>query len=302
MRGSILPIVFLFSLAFGFGPRDSMAAPMAATAVKVSGAPSYVMASDGKTYPISSGTKFAEGDTVKTGAGEMVTIEFENGNRIILSERTELTIKASRLEPDGGFTSIFGLALGRARSLVSKFTPGASKFEYQTKTAVAGVAGTDFITEVPDPDVTMVAVLPPGLEDGEIPDSPEPGAMICSRPELQGKSRVYVQGTDSAKTTVNLTSCFMTTVSANRAPAQPTIIPDDMLFNMRKLGPMAGLAPENLMIENLGHKVSTPLTSQNMNSLLNNLNTTLVHGGPANMVNNVPVSGQVPGSAVVNIK
>ena len=282
-------------------PAAAVAAPMAATAVKARGSSEWISSADGKTYTVEVGSKFAEGDRLKTGAGAFLAIEFENGNRIQLSENTDLTIKVSRTEPSGGYSSIFGLALGKVRSLVSRFSPGSSKFEYQTKTAVAGVAGTDFITEVPEPNLTKVAVLPPGIEDQETPEDLG-GAQVCGRPELQGKSRVYVQGSDDAKTTVYLTSCLMTQIGARQAPAQPFIIPDEMLFNMKKVfspPPMMG----GLMIDNIGKQVSQPLAKQNMNSLLHNLDTSLIHGGSAAMTNNSPANGGVvSGTIIITIK
>ena len=292
-------LAFAFGLAF---PAEGAAAPMAATAIKVTGKADFVSAADGRIYIAEKGTKLAEGDIAKTGPASQLVIEFENKNRIQLGENTELTIRASRIEPDGSYTSIFGLSIGKVRSFVTKFTPGSSKFEYQTKTAVAGVAGTDFITEVPTPDATTVAVLPPGVDEETTP-SPSQGSSFCGRPERQGHSKVYVQGMDDAKSTVYLTSCFMTTVTGKRAPAQPTIIPDDMLFNIRKSLATSPLAADNLMIEDLSFRVSTPFARPGVNSLLHNLDTNLGHGGGGGPGAGAPPTGAVVGgSAVITIK
>ena len=285
-----------------FFPASAPAAPMAATVVKVSGTAEFVSAADSVTHAAEKGTKLAEGDTVKTGPRSAMVIEFENKNRVQLGESAELTIKQSRMEQDGSFTSVLGLSLGRVRSMVSKFTPGSSKFEYHTKSAVAGVAGTDFVTEVPDPDTTIVAVLPPGMDEDQIPRVPQ-GTSFCGRPERQGQSKVYVEGTDGAKSTVMLTSCLMTTVSAKRAPAQPAIIPDDMLFNVKKAFLMGMAAPaSSLMMEDLANKVSTPLAKPNLNPLLQNLHTPMGGGGGAGGGGTPPSGGVVGGSATITIK
>ena len=298
-------LTLLLAAAFFLVPAASSAAPMAARAIQVSGDVKYISIVDRAERTVETGSQFTEGDRIKTGPDGALSIRFENGNRIQLSENTDLTIRVSRTEPSGGFTSIFGLALGKVRSLVSQFTPGNSQFEYHTKTAVAGVTGTDFVTEVPDPDTTRVAVLPPGVEEGEAPLYLE-GLDICSRPELQGKSRVYVRGMDAANTVVYLTSCLMTTVGPRQAPAQPSIIPDDMLFNIGKTYAPPAPAPEplaELMIENLSKQVSMPRASQQMNSLLHNLDSTMVHGGPAGMTGGGPATGGVvTGTVVITIK
>lgn len=281
-------------------PAPAPAAPMAATVVKVSGTAEYISAADAKTYVAQRGTKLAEGDTAKTGPRSSMVMEFENKNRVQLGESAELVIKESRMEQDGSFSSVFGLNLGRVRSMVSKFSPGSSKFEYHTKTAVAGVAGTDFVTEVPEPDTTIVAVLPPGMDEDQIPRIPQ-GTSFCGRPERQGQSRVYVQGTDETKSTVMLTSCLMTTVTAKRAPAQPSIIPDDMLFNVKKSMIMGMAGPGSLMMEDLANKVSTPLAKPGLTPLLQNLQTPM-GGGGAPGGGAPPSGGVVGGSATITIK
>ncbi|MDH5509278.1 MAG: FecR domain-containing protein [Nitrospinota bacterium] len=298
------PSTLLMAFAILLIPAIGQAAPMAAKAVRVTGGVSYISFQDRGEYDVKVGTGMAEGDRIKTGPGGFVEIRFDNGNRIQLSENTDMTIRSSRMESGGGFTSVFGLALGKVRSLVSRFSPGSSKFEYHTKTAVAGVAGTDFVTEVPEPDITTVAVLPPGMEDEDNPMNMQ-GSAICGRPELQGKSKVYVQGRDDSQTMIHLTSCLMTIVGDRRAPAQPTIIPDDMLFKIRNTfqpaPPVA--ASTDLMIANLGKQVSMPLASQKMNSLLHNLDSTLVHGGKAGMTSGSPAGGGVvTGTVVITIK
>ncbi|MDH5638511.1 MAG: FecR domain-containing protein [Nitrospinota bacterium] len=301
--GTTVALTFIAATLF-LVPAAGQAAPMAAKAVQVTGGVSYISFQDRGEYDVKVGTGLAEGDRIKTGPGGFVEIRFDNGNRIQLSENTDMTIRASRTEPGGGFTSIFGLALGKVRSLVSRFAPGSSKFEYHTKTAVAGVAGTDFVTEVPEPDITTVAVLPPGMENEDNPASMQ-GSAICGRPELQGKSKVYVQGKDDSHTMVYLTSCFMTTVGDRRAPAQPSIIPDDMLFKFRRTfqpGAPAAVSTD-LMIANLGKQVSMPIVSSSMNSLLHNLDSTLVHGGKAGMTSGSPAGGGVvTGTVVITIK
>jgi hypothetical protein len=76
-----------------------------------------------------------------------------------------------------------------------------------------------------------------------------------------------------------------------------------MLFNIRKSLATSPLAADNLMIEDLSFRVSTPFARPGVNSLLHNLDTNLGHGGGGGPGAGAPPTGAVVGgSAVITIK
>jgi len=121
----------------------------------------------------------------------------------------------------GSTTSIFGLLVGRVKSSVKKLLDKDSKFEYQTKAALAGVAGTppwffSFIGGLAEVDLTG--------------DQGDPGS-------------VYVEGSDPNQSRVSLFPGFRTTVGFGGAPSNPFQISGERLRQFNRTMPFHMMRP-----------------------------------------------------------
>lgn len=228
-----------------FSAASALAAPIGAKAVYVEGTVTVFSVVDKKTHPVKVGTEFAEGDKVTTAAASELEIEFDTGDLIRLDENTEMTIKSLSRSGEGSTSSIFGMALGRVKASVSKLADGKSKFEFHTKTAICGVAGTPpFVVEATE-DQTNVDLLG------------EPGAP----------GKVYVQGaTGPGQKVVFLTALTRTIVRMGENPLDPFPVTPERLrtlkkllrFEFEKLTGRATAPDEEMMMESLARRLSLP--------------------------------------------
>lgn len=156
------------------------------------------------------------GDELRTGDGQMRVV-FRDDSVIDLTERSTLTVDTQVFDPASSkYTSLFRLAAGKARALVSNIygTPGAS-YEIQTPTAVAGVRGTQFLIEY---DAKRDATDVIGI-DGRI--------MVRSLADVLNNT-VYVTANEG------------TSVSRGGAPSRPEAIDPDYMMNQNNaLQPLA---------------------------------------------------------------
>ncbi len=136
------------------------ATPIGAKVIFVRGKAEVVRKVDGVTHPLVLGDDVAAGDTIVTGRDGEVEIRFDNNDQIKIDRRTRLKVQSLHRDDKGSTFSIFGLMFGRVKSAVNKLLNNDSRFEYQTKAAVAGVAGTppwvigfDVETEVTEVDL-----------------------------------------------------------------------------------------------------------------------------------------------------
>jgi len=240
-----------------FAPASAYAASITATAIHVEGDVKVIAAADAKTSRVDVGRDFYEGDRIITGPSSALEIEFSTKDRIRLGESSDLTIKSLQRKSGGATKSIFGLLMGRVRSIVSKLATEDSQFEYQTRVAIVGVAGTDFVTELPDDRTLNIYVLPKGK-------TVKPGgeAGYCQDSALWQSGKVYVKGRDPGKTVLYVDSCFMTTVLLDQPPQQPVIIPDAKLYDFTTNLPFSvkETAPsDEMMMDNIARRVSVPL-------------------------------------------
>jgi len=94
------------------------------------------------------GIKLFKGDVITVGRDSNVQIDFEDGNIVVLSQKTRMEIREYSFYKDND--SLLVLTEGSLRAKVNKSTlnwvkaKGKKKFEVQTPNAVAGVRGTDF--------------------------------------------------------------------------------------------------------------------------------------------------------------
>ncbi len=98
-----------------------------------------------KGYPLNAG------DIVRTMPRSTLMISLKDGSVLFLAEDTKLKIKAVS-EKEESFFSMFS---GKMRAVVRKRVNKRSKFKVRTRTALAGVKGTDFIIIIKK-DLTIV--------------------------------------------------------------------------------------------------------------------------------------------------
>ena len=212
MRNLSCAIVWAFG-AIAISAAGALAAPIGATAAHVEGRVTVIHA-NGQEARVRVGDSFVERDTVKTYSDGVVEIEYDTGDLTRVDVNSTMVIKS--LTRSGGSTfSIFGLVAGRIKSSVSKLLSRDSRFEYHTKSAVAGVAGTPpFVIHV-EGDITNVDLLGAEGEHGS----------------------VYVQGSDTLKTMVMVMSGQRTIVNFGQAPLTPFAIGTDRFQNLRRTLP-----------------------------------------------------------------
>lgn len=207
-------VIALFSGLFSASAHAAKT-PIGAKAVFVEGEVTILSVKDSSIHKVKIGTEFSEGDRVKTGSDGVVEIEFDTGDLIRVDRDTDMAIKALNRDEEGSTFSVFNLIVGRVKSAVSKLATSGSKFEYHTKAAICGVAGTPPFVVQFRKNQTFVDLL--GKKG-------EPG-------------KVYVRGFDPGQTLVNVFSGHRTTVRPGAPPLKPFAISPSRLRNLNRTIP-----------------------------------------------------------------
>ncbi len=84
---------------------------------------------------------------VETAAGSYAEIVLPNGHVLKLAENTEIQLESIVARAQAGDDRV-SVARGRLRSVVASLTGTGRSFAVQTPSAVGGVRGTDFVTQV----------------------------------------------------------------------------------------------------------------------------------------------------------
>jgi len=208
---------------------------MAAKATYVEGKVSVVLAVDSSTRGVAVGDTFKEGDHLVTAADGIVEIELGTGDIIRLENDTDMTIKSLSRNEKGSTFSIFDLAIGRVKSLVGKLADKDSKFEYHTKAAICGVAGT--------PPWIVTAL--------------ENATEIDLLGKKGGKGAVFTQGFDPKKTRAIIKPGFRTIIRLGKPPMNPFEIDPARLRMLRGI-PFKSLLRGQILMNNLAWKISIP--------------------------------------------
>ncbi len=107
----------------------------------------------GKSYAAKIGFKIFEKDYIETGADGKIKIKFKDDNIINLVPNSKLTIEELQFDPaKESKKTLLNLIYGKVRSSVKQSYNGENYYEVKTKTAVAGVRGTDFVVSYNDDD------------------------------------------------------------------------------------------------------------------------------------------------------
>ncbi|MEO0335612.1 MAG: FecR family protein, partial [Pseudomonadota bacterium] len=109
--------------------------------------PSYLILPDGKKMRVTKNLEVHEKDTVETSLRGHVKILFDDGNVANIKPNSKL--KLDHYEMGDSKKAILNLIKGKVRSKVRQKYKGtkSSQFQVRTKSAVAGVRGTDFVVE-----------------------------------------------------------------------------------------------------------------------------------------------------------
>lgn len=108
-----------------------------------------------KPTPAKQGTKVCQGDTIVAGVQSRAKVKMEDGNELNISPESRIKIETYEYKPaDNKKKVMLNVLYGKVRAAtreenmyVDKAKDGqANTFQVKTKSAVAGVRGTDFLT------------------------------------------------------------------------------------------------------------------------------------------------------------
>lgn len=104
------------------------------------------------------GAKIFANATVITGESSRIVIRFLDGTILSIAPKTKIQIESFVVNNEKREASIMTY-IGRVRAVVKKFLGGKSKFEFKSKTAIAGVRGTHLALDVLDDGTTRVYLM-----------------------------------------------------------------------------------------------------------------------------------------------
>jgi RNA polymerase sigma factor (sigma-70 family) len=130
-----------------------------ATLTQVSGVVK-VLPSGSKVWQLSStGDRIESGDRIRTQPSSTARLVFFDGSTTDLTADTEATVAQMRSRRDGsGKVIVLQQWLGLTQNRVNRLTDAASRFQVETRTAVAAVRGTAFTVHTAASGATHVAV------------------------------------------------------------------------------------------------------------------------------------------------
>lgn len=180
MRKILLPIVPLLAVLL-FSTNAISAVQRQAKVTFVKGHAVRII-TDSQINKLKLGSMVKGGERVKTGARSSLELELDDGSLIKLGANSDMKIKTLTRETSGTTVALFNLFSGRVKSAVRKLFNSSSKFEYHTKAAIAGVAGT-----------------PPFVVEYNPPSKPKEGGVMSV--DLLGSTgqagKLYIKGESS---------------------------------------------------------------------------------------------------------
>lgn len=107
-----------------------------------------VTAKDGKTTKAKIGMKVQPGEKIKAGPDSRAKIVMVDNNELNVSPDSEIVIEQYNYKPDQNDKNVLiNVIYGKMRAKVNqKYDGDTNKFQVKTRSAVAGVRGTDFFT------------------------------------------------------------------------------------------------------------------------------------------------------------
>jgi ferric-dicitrate binding protein FerR (iron transport regulator) len=103
------------------------------------------VAHGGHVLPATKDAVVFEGDTIETGLGGKTRIKLDDGSKLMVASSSQVQIDLIDSDLTAKKRRIaMSLLYGKIRNKVDKRSDGENVFEVKTRTAVAGVRGTDF--------------------------------------------------------------------------------------------------------------------------------------------------------------
>ncbi len=226
------------------------------------------------------GQRIKPGDALKTEPGGYVKVTMSDKNIFHVGPDTEVVLKAYQLEgeQDEGQKPLAQLEVlyGKVRTVIDEdFKAKGHRFEINTRAAVLGVRGTDFLTEHSD-----VA--------GQTRATAFSGVVNVTGVDANGNP---IGG-------VNLTAGQMTVIGIGESPLEAVQLPESILeaINTGSLGATGSQTLKPEAISKLTPDVSA------VSSLVTELQAPVVQAEPEELIDrNVVSSGASGSNAVLNI-
>lgn len=174
--------------------------------------------SAGKVVPVSTGGKICAGDTVIAGPDSRAKIKMADGNELNVSPDSKIVIEDYQYNQDANKKKVLlNILKGKVRATTreenmynDKAKDGqANTFQIRTKSAVAGVRGTDFLTSY-DPSTNKTGIVT------------FKGKVEFGQPGANGEIRNSVQVGAGQRTDL----------TAGQAPEPPKPVPPSELKNL----------------------------------------------------------------------
>lgn len=124
-----------------------------------------------------------QGDELRTGKPGRLRIVFQDDSVLALSDDSHVVVNEQVFDPSAGNTnSLMGLLRGKVNAIVSDYYHHAgAAYEIKTKTAVAGVRGTEFSMKYdPRDEVTEVVGITGVVSVHSVLDPSGPGVLITA--------------------------------------------------------------------------------------------------------------------------
>jgi len=148
-----LSLVLIIALVLGIAIRANAAEEKrTAEIIGLNGEASIMAAGQSNWSPARIGTIFNEGDTLKTAANSMATLNVDGKGQtatVEVSEGSQLLLSTMAVDSQAGTSkTLLDLAVGEVLIKAQKVHGAESKFEVKTPTSIVGVRGTTFRVKV----------------------------------------------------------------------------------------------------------------------------------------------------------
>ncbi|MEQ6340586.1 MAG: FecR domain-containing protein [Gammaproteobacteria bacterium] len=180
--------------------------PLQAEVIRVQGNAEAIPAQGGAPFALEAGRTLNMGDQIHTGEGSNLTLRFTDGSRLMLLEKSHLTLEAMTAYGKSGIINTRSrLNSGQVETQATPLKGPAARYEVITPTIAVGVRGTNFRisvdedakvsrSEVLEGEVTAEAVgtqlsVPAGFGTmAEAGKAPIPPKVLLQGPDLSGVS------------------------------------------------------------------------------------------------------------------
>lgn len=154
----------------------------------VSGTVSYKSVDNSDWMKAKKGYQLFEGDKVKTGVRSKALLVFVDGSKMVVSEKSTISINKFLIKGKKKRDVLFGIDRGTVRAFVKKFF-GKSTVRVKTKTSTAGVKGTEFVVKTEGDSVMIFGT------ESEVELTGENGDAVTVGPNMMAQSTLDSEAT-----------------------------------------------------------------------------------------------------------